>query len=325
MGETPWQGHLYQVNPTFAAMVTIPDLLNEGLPPCPVCGNSLWQKGMQVKDYTVSGEWFELKTCSVCSLQMTWPQPEAAEVGRYYASSGYISHSDTKSGLTNKLYHIAREYMLRKKLQWVKEGAGIGTGKLLDVGAGTGYFAHFMQENGWKVVALEPDATARQVGSEKLKMEILPLEELARQENFSYDVITLWHVLEHVHDIEGYMDHFHSILKEDGHLVLAVPNYTSRDAKHYGFKWAAYDVPRHLWHFSPQAMEQLQLRHGFRIIKKMDMPLDAFYVSMLSEKYRENYFFGPVAALLTGLKSYRTGRKNKDRASSIIYISKKLK
>jgi 2-polyprenyl-3-methyl-5-hydroxy-6-metoxy-1,4-benzoquinol methylase len=314
---------LSPMNPTFAGMVTIPDLLSEGLPPCPACGNTLWHKGIQAKDYSISGEWFELRTCSVCGLRMTWPQPEAPEIGRYYASAAYISHSDTRTGLINKLYHSAREWMLKRKVKWVTLGSGKSSGKLLDVGAGTGHFAQYMQNHGWEVVALEPDSSARKVGAEKLQINILPLEELANQSPSTYDVITLWHVLEHVHDIGGYIDQFHSILKEDGTLIIAVPNYTSQDASHYGFKWAAYDVPRHLWHFSPESMQQLQSHHGFIIQKKLDMPLDAFYVSMLSEKYRGNYFFGPIAAFFTGLGSFVGGRRNTDKASSIIYFSRK--
>jgi len=303
--------------------MTIPGLLHETLPPCPACGNTLWQKGIQAKDYSISGEWFELKSCSICGLAMTWPQPDVDSIGRYYASSDYISHSDTKTGLTNKLYHKAREYMLKKKYDWVVKGAGKSSGRLLDVGAGTGHFAHFMQQKGWDVLALEPDGTARQVGAEKLKITILPLEALAQQEASTYDVITLWHVLEHVHDLEGYIAHFHSILKQDGTLIIAVPNYMSKDAKHYQSQWAAYDVPRHLWHFSPESMQQLLGRHAFNIVQKEDMPLDAFYVSMLSEKYKGNYFFGPVSAFIAGLKSYLKGRKKTDQASSIIYFSSK--
>jgi 2-polyprenyl-3-methyl-5-hydroxy-6-metoxy-1,4-benzoquinol methylase len=324
MAQTTLPPLVYILNPTFAWMVTFPDLLNEELPVCPACGNPLWQKGIQAKDYSVSGEWFELKTCSSCGLKMTWPQPEAENIGRYYASSEYISHSDTKTGLINKLYHSAREYMLKKKFQWVVDGAGRSNGHLLDVGAGTGHFAHYMQQQGWDVLALEPDETARKVGAEKLNLKILPLEDLASQQPDNFDVITLWHVLEHVHDLPGYIDHFHSILKKDGTLMIAVPNYSSKDAKHYSSQWAAYDVPRHLWHFSPEAMKQLLSRHGFQIVQKMDMPLDAFYVSMLSEKYKGNYFFGPVSAFFNGFQSYWKGRKNKDQASSIIYISKKF-
>jgi 2-polyprenyl-3-methyl-5-hydroxy-6-metoxy-1,4-benzoquinol methylase len=306
-------------------METIPHILTEELPACPACGQKEWLKGGQVKDYSVSGEWFELKTCAGCGLKMTSPQPEAKQIGRYYASAEYISHSDTKTGLTNKLYHKAREYMMRRKLKWVEEASGKKHGHLLDVGAGTGYFAHYLQQNGWNVVALEPDETARKVAAEKLNLKILPLEELARQEKGSFDVITLWHVLEHVHDIEGYVEEFNSILKEDGTLIIAVPNYTSKDALHYKSTWAAFDVPRHLWHFSPTAMHQLLGRHGFTIFQITDMPLDAFYVSMLSEKYNGNYFFGPITSFFTGLRSYFAGKKNKEMASSIIYMARKTK
>ena len=254
---------------------------------------------------------------------MTHPQPEPKNIGRYYASTEYISHSDTRTGMTNKLYHKAREYMLKRKLKWVEQASGKSNGSLLDIGAGTGYFAHFLKENGWDVVALEPDETARKVAAEKLNLVILPLEELARQKESSFDVITLWHVLEHVHDIDGYVKHFKEILKPDGTLLIAVPNYTSKDALHYKAQWAAFDVPRHLWHFSPASMEQLLSRNGFTIFEKTDMPLDAFYVSMLSEQYRANYFFGPVSAFFTGFFSYLKGRKDKERASSIIYMARK--
>jgi hypothetical protein len=160
------------------------------------------------------------------------------------------------------------------------------------------------------------------VASEKLGIDIWPLEELAAQEKSHFDVITLWHVLEHVHDIGGYLDHFRSILKSDGVLMIAVPNYTSTDAAIYGSKWAAYDTPRHLWHFSPLAMEKLLSLHGFTLRQKRRMPLDAFYVSMLSEKYRANYTWGPVSAFFNGLRSYFSSRKYIDKASSILYTAK---
>lgn len=303
-------------------MVTIPDVSEEQISPCPACGASSWSKAGQVKDYSVSGEWFELRRCEGCWLKKTYPQPEEAKIGKYYASLEYISHSDTRKGLTNKLYHWARSFMMQQKYNWVKATCGKEKGWLLDVGAGTGHFAHYMQTHGWDVVALEPDESARKVASEKLGIRIEPLEALVHQKEQSFDVITLWHVLEHVYDIGGYMNHFHSLLTEDGSLIIAVPNHTSTDAKRYGSQWAAYDVPRHLWHFSPASMEFLFKKHGFEMTRQQAMPLDAFYVSLLSEKYNGNDFFGPVAAFVSGLKSYLKSRKHTERASSIIYTGK---
>lgn len=303
-------------------MLTFPDISHESLSFCPACGLSAWKSSGQVKDYSVSGEWFELKTCTNCGLKMTFPQPEENAISRYYASSEYISHTDTKTGLINKLYHKARSYMLKQKLAWVQSASGLKRGSVLDVGAGTGHFAQYMEIHGWHVRALEPDDQAREIASAKLGIRVEPLTALLKQLPHSFDVITLWHVLEHVHDLNGYLKTFASILKPDGTLLVAVPNHLSADAKKYGVKWAAFDVPRHLWHFTPLSMEMLFAKHGFVITQKWNMPLDAFYVSMLSEKYRANYFFGPVSATLSGVKSWLKSRKNVDRGSSIIYVGK---
>jgi SAM-dependent methyltransferase len=212
--------------------------------------------------------------------------------------------------------------MLKKKYHWVIEATGKRNGVLADIGAGTGHFAKYMQDHGWQVTGLEPDETARKVALEKLDLTLLPLEKLASLKPHSFDVITLWHVLEHVQDLDGYLEHFRSILLPDGVLIIAVPNHTSVDAKHYKLQWAAYDVPRHLWHFSPGSMERLLAKHGFGINGKKAMPLDGFYVSMLSEKYSQNQVLGTVTAFINGWRSYRAGKKTVDKASSIIYIAK---
>jgi cyclopropane fatty-acyl-phospholipid synthase-like methyltransferase len=212
--------------------------------------------------------------------------------------------------------------MQEKKYDVVSRASRKDMGTLLEVGAGTGHFAHYMIEYHWDVTALEPDESARKVASEKFQMEIQPIEILGQLKEDSFDVITLWHVLEHVQDIGGYVSHFRSLLRKDGVLIIAVPNHTSRDAKQYGMKWAAYDVPRHLWHFSPASMEKLLTKHGFILEQKIAMPLDAFYVSMLSEKYRGNGFFGPMFAFVSGMLTWITSMRNVDKASSIIYVAK---
>ncbi len=289
---------------------------------CPACGSTDWKNSGQAKDYSITGEWFELKECVHCHLKATYPQPGVAQLGQYYRSKDYISHSDTRSGWTNKLFHQTRTFMMRKKYEWVIDAADKKSGKLLDVGAGTGHFAKYMKDKGWEVVALEPDETARNIAAEKLGVDIQPIEALTTQELKSYDVITLWHVLEHVKDVTGYLNHFRAILKPDGVLIIAVPNHTSPDAKQYGIQWAAYDVPRHLWHFSPESMKKLLTKHGFTLFRKIPMPLDGFYVSLLSEKYRGNYFFGPIGAFISGMRTFFTGNKDVNRSSSIIYIAR---
>jgi SAM-dependent methyltransferase len=303
-------------------MVTLSEVIGADLGPCPACGANDWKNAGQVKDYSITGEWFDLKECGLCHLKTTYPRPEEAEIGRYYASDDYISHSDTKSGLINRLYHIARQYMLKKKYQWVIRSSDKEKGELLDIGAGTGHFAHFMKTHGWQVTALEPDQKARKIASEKLGLDIKPLEALGQLKPQSYDVITLWHVLEHVHDLNGYMDHFRSILKSGGILIIAVPNHTSHDAKKYGSLWAAFDVPRHLWHFSPNSMEKLMTKHQFTLTDKIPMHLDAFYVSMLSEKYKGPGTFGSLTGFISGLQTFMSTQKKVEEASSIIYIAK---
>ena len=289
---------------------------------CPACGGSEWKNWGQTKDYSISGEWFELKECTSCRIKATHPQPAADQLSRYYASTDYISHSDTDKGLTNKLYHKAREYMMRKKYEWVTGASNKKTGRLLDIGAGTGHFAKYMQDREWEVIGLEPDENARKVAAEKLKLHLFSLDTIAKLKPEHYDVITLWHVLEHVPDLSATMAQIKTLLMQDGVLFIAVPNHTSRDAGQYGTKWAAYDVPRHLWHFSPLSIEKLLSRHGFKLAQKITMPLDAFYVSMLSEKYKGNNFFGPASALLSGIRTLLSGNKDVNKASSIIYVAK---
>lgn len=303
-------------------METIQSIFDTTEIACPACDHHGWSAAGQVKDYTVSGEWFEIRECIHCHLRMTFPQPPDSKIGDYYASNDYVSHTDTKKGLVNKVYHKARKFMMQRKWHWVTSASGLNTGRLLDVGAGTGHFAKFMKDHGWEVTALEPDSKARKVGHEKLGISIQPLEDLASLQPQSFDVITLWHVLEHVHDVNGYLDQFRSLLNENGTLIIAVPNHTSRDAQQYGSFWAAYDVPRHLWHFSPASMRLLLQKHGFWLSKKITMPLDGFYVSMLSEKYKRNGLAGPAMAFISGLKTIMASRKDVNKASSIIYISK---
>lgn len=310
------------MNPTFACMVTMSTLTGDTVGTCPACQGEDWLKTGQVKDYSITGEWFDLIMCNICGLKVTIPQPSKTAIGRYYASDEYISHSDTKTGLINRLYHFARKYMLNKKNQWVTTSAGMSQGTLLDIGAGTGHFAHYMKTQGWNVTALEPDDTARKVAKEKLGLTILPLDELEYLKATSFDVITLWHVLEHVHDLTDYMDKFRLLLKPGGTLIIAVPNHLSKDAVHYGAHWAAYDVPRHLWHFSPMSMEKLLGHHQFSLEKKMSMPLDAFYVSMLSEKYKGNTFWGAVAAFISGTRTFFAANSQVNKASSVIYVAR---
>ncbi|WP_235938454.1 class I SAM-dependent methyltransferase [Chitinophaga solisilvae] len=288
---------------------------------CPLCGSSQLHEALTAKDYTVSKETFSIIHCGGCSGRFTQHVPDSENIGRYYQSQEYISHSETKEGLINRLYHSVRKITLRSKQNWVRNGSGIKTGSLLDIGCGTGAFLHYMQTSGWTVTGLEPDENARHNAKTLYGLEPLPIEQLFTLPAGQYDAITMWHVLEHVHELHRYLDHIRTLLKPGGTLLIAVPNYTSPDAEHYGQYWAAYDVPRHLYHFSPSSMEKLLSSHHIRLVKKHPMVFDGFYVSLLSEKYKTGKS-RLLQGFFNGFHSYRKGLKDVDRCSSIVYECK---
>ena len=195
-------------------------------------------------------------------------------------------------------------------------------GSVADIGCGTGAFLHSMQEAGWQITGFEPDETARQNAQRLYNIKPLPSPELYNQPADSFDAITMWHVLEHVHDLHAYIQQIKKMLKPDGRLLVAVPNYTSADAAQYQHYWAAYDVPRHLYHFSPASMTLLMKQHGLQVIATKPMWFDSFYVSMLSEEYR-NGKSNVVGAVLNGLVSNMKALFDKKRCSSVIYVIKK--
>jgi 2-polyprenyl-3-methyl-5-hydroxy-6-metoxy-1,4-benzoquinol methylase len=289
---------------------------------CLCCGSAAIGKALTCKDYTVSNEKFEIWECHNCTSRFTQDAPAANEIGKYYQSSAYVSHSDTKQGFINSLYHFVRNFTLKTKRNLVKKVTGLKTGALLDVGAGTGAFANEMQQSGWNVTALEPDTVARENALRNHGLHLQQLEQLQHLHGHSFDAITLWHVLEHVHDLHGYLEKFLEILKLNGRLIVAVPNYTSYDASTYKEYWAAYDVPRHLYHFSPKSIEVLLEQKGFVLEAVKPMWFDSFYVSMLSEKYKGGKS-NLLRAIWVGLKSNFKAVADTKRCSSVIYIIRK--
>lgn len=289
---------------------------------CPGCSGGNIYSVLKAKDYTVSQETFDIWECGQCSLRFTQQVPDAAGIGKYYQSDAYVSHSDTKKGLINRLYHLVRNYTLQSKRKLVTRLSERKDGALLDVGAGTGAFAAVMQQNGWMVTGLEPDSTARNNALQQHKLQLQTLDALYNQPTGYFNVITMWHVLEHVHDLHQYLSTFRQILQSNGTLIIAVPNYTSLDAQEYGAHWAAYDVPRHLYHFSPKSMALLLEQHGFKVTAHEPMWFDSFYVSMLSEQYRtgKQQLF---SAFRTGLRSNKKAASSYEKCSSVIYIAKK--
>ncbi len=286
---------------------------------CPVCGAVAIQPVIKAKDHTVSGEIFVIDECSVCTARFTQEVPTAEHIGPYYKSENYISHTNTSKGLINGLYQWVRKRTLRQKRKLVQAQTGLNTGTLLDLGSGTGAFAGEMKNNGWTVTALEPDTDARKVALESFGVQLQDTREFYHLAPAQFDAITMWHVLEHVHDLQGYMVKLKSVLKEKGRLIIAVPNYTSGDAAVYGEYWAAYDVPRHLYHFSPVSMKGLVEKHGMKLLECKPMWYDSFYVSLLSSKYKSG---SPrlFSAFLNGLRSNLSALSEVKRCSSVIYI-----
>ncbi len=290
---------------------------------CPFCQSGDIHQKFVVKDYTVSGKFFTILQCRHCQGAFTQDVPSQEEIGPYYASENYISHSDTQQGFINKAYHLVRSRTLIQKRKMLQSLTKKEMGSIADIGCGTGAFLHTMQQAGWQITGFEPDETARQNAERLYNIKPLPSPELYNQPSDSYDAVTMWHVLEHVHDLHGYIEQVKKILKRDGKLLVAVPNYTSADAAQYQQFWAAYDVPRHLYHFSPASITLLMKQHGLQVIATKPMWFDSFYVSMLSEEYR-NGKGNVIGAFLNGLVSNIKTLFDNKRCSSVIYVIKKI-
>jgi 2-polyprenyl-3-methyl-5-hydroxy-6-metoxy-1,4-benzoquinol methylase len=268
----------------------------------------------------VSGEWFGIWECNHCSLRFTLNAPDAEHIGRYYQSENYISHSNTRKGLLNNLYHRVRNHTLGTKYRLIRSLTGLRQGTHLDLGAGTGAFVQFMNNHGWQSQGIEPDETARRMALAHHSASLLPAEDFQTLPAASFDAISLWHVLEHVHALHPCLEQLKKLLKPAGRLFIAVPNYCSYDAAKYRENWAAYDVPRHLYHFSPASMKYLLEASGFRLVGMEPMWFDSFYISLLSEKYKSGHDSLPKG-FLTGAISNCRALADRKRCSSLIYVA----
>lgn len=291
---------------------------------CPLCKETHLKRVMTCKDYYASGEEFDLFYCENCSFQFTQNFPVEAEIGKYYETLDYISHSDTNKGLMNKLYHLVRKRMLNQKARLVFHFTGKRSGRILDIGTGTGYFAHTMQQKGWKADAIEKNASARAFAKEHFDLDVKDDSGLKEFESGKFDAITLWHVMEHLEHLDETWERLYELLSDKGILIVAVPNCSSYDAEKYKEYWAAYDVPRHLWHFTPSTMQQFGMKHNFILLAQQPMPFDAFYVSILSERYKGSSL--PfMKGMWTGMMAWFSALGKKSRSSSVIYIFRKKK
>ncbi|TXD52761.1 MULTISPECIES: class I SAM-dependent methyltransferase [unclassified Polaribacter] len=273
------------------------------------------QPFLDCKDHTVSGEVYQIKKNVAFDMLVTVPVPK--NLAAYYKSEDYISHTDSKKSLLDKVYQTVKNITLKRKVSLINSFK-TPSKNILDVGAGTGDFLKVCKNNSWNVFGTEPSLEARNIA---VKKGVLLQEDLSKIKNQQFDVITLWHVLEHVENLQEYILSLYQLLSEDGKLIVAVPNFNSDDAKWYKEHWAAFDVPRHLWHFSQTSISKLFSNVGMTVEKRVPMKFDAYYVALLSEKYKSGKM-NPLRSFYHGFVSNSRAKKTNEY-SSILYVLKK--
>lgn len=286
---------------------------------CPICANTNFSTFLSGKDHFLSGEEFTILKCDNCDFRFTNPRPDETAMNRYYNSSDYIAHGARKRTLLQTIYKTVRKFTIRNKYSIVNK---YSKGKvLMDIGCGTGEFLNYCRKMNFVTTGIEPNDKARNFAIYELGLTIFDDSQLDEFFPATFNVITMWHVLEHVHKLNERLHLIHELLKPDGTLIIAVPDSDSWDAKKYKAFWAAYDLPRHLYHFTPESFKNLTQKNGFGVEQIIPLKLDAFYISLLSEKYlsgKQKY----ISALVNGIRSNIYGRKNKNNYSSLIYICK---
>ena len=295
----------------------------ESIQNCYCCGKSDFRLYTEARD-NYSNEYFKIVQCNNCHFIFTNPRPTVTEIGNYYTSPDYMSHQSHSKGMTQSIYRYARNYMKRKKLKLIQNAVGKNSDfSLLDFGCGTGDFLGFIKQNNIFAEGVEPDEQAREVAKKVNLADTYSIENSKNLEKDKYDVITLWHVLEHVHDLHNQIDYFYNWLKPNGKLIIAVPDIESYDAAKYGKYWDALDVPRHIYHFSPSCLKQIIEQHQFKLTATHPLPLDAYYVSMRSEWHKgTNKLLSYFKAIIIGFLSNREA-KNTGNYSSLIYVFEK--
>lgn len=292
--------------------------MNQKITQCPVCSSNKIIRTISTQDYFLTNETFDILTCSECSFAMTYPIPEPSDLPKYYQSENYLSHTAAKKGAINSLYQILRNINLKRKYKLVSKYKS--NGQILDIGCGTGELLNYFSNKNWQVQGIEPNLEARNFAIKQYKLEIFPEEKLPNLTAKKFDIITMWHVLEHVPDFNLRLSQIKKLLKPNGTIFIAVPNINSPDAKYYGQYWAALDVPRHLHHFSSKSIKEVAKRNELNLVEMVPMKMDAYYVSLLSEKYLQNklIFF---RAIYQGLKSNFLASKT-NNYSSMIFVLK---
>ena len=291
----------------------------EILKECPICSSHDLGKGLEIKDFFLSQEKFGTSKCKSCGFVFTNPRPKEADLGQYYKSEAYISHSNSNKGLFGFLYQTIRNYTLKQKY---KKVSAISNGKhILDIGCATGQLLNEFNQHHWHCTGIEPDAEAREFATKEYGLNVLETERMVDLEDQSFHIISMWHVLEHVANLKERMAQLKRLISPDGYLFIALPNIESWDAQHYQEYWAGLDVPRHLFHFSKDDVKLLFSQYDFEIVDIQGMKFDSYYVSLLSEKYKKNplYLF---SAFFKGWYSNLKANKKTANHSSLLYILK---
>ena len=283
---------------------------------CPWCGSENAQLHLELKDLFLTQEPFKILECKECGLLYTTPRPNKDEIGRYYKSEEYYSHQENKEGFIPKVYEKVKSVNLKNKYGIATEGKG--KGKALDIGCGVGDFLHTMEQHGWDCTGVEPSEDAKVIAKKRIKGQLLSSEEQENLPDSSFDLITMWHVLEHVDDIRWQIQQLHRLCKPSGRIIIALPNYKSYDGQYYKAEWAAYDVPRHLNHFNKETLIKILEESGLRHVKTEKLVWDAYYISYMSEKYRKHsipLLRGAFRGLVSNCKARKTGEW-----SSLVYV-----
>lgn len=279
---------------------------------CPVCGGVFLQKHLNVSDYFLTGEDFNIDRCASCNFLFTNPYPDSNSIGRYYQSNDYLSHPKRGFTLLGSMYKFVRSLNIQTKYRSVTKNMKVGS--VLDIGCGSGDFLLYCKQKGWTITGIEPDEAAREFATNKLNKQVLSPDDIDGLESQSFDLITLWHVLEHVENLDLQLSQIKRLLKLSGKLVIALPNHRSFDCELYKQFWAGWDVPRHLYHFDISAIKLLCEKWNLNMIEIIPMKWDAYYVSLLSEKYKKTMGW-QLRAILNGWKSNRKALKSGEYSS----------
>lgn len=283
---------------------------------CPWCGSNKAQINLWLKDEFLTKKDFHICECLNCGLLYTMPRPSKEKIGAYYKSDEYYSHQENKKGFVPRLYEAIKKINLKHKFRLASRDLPVG--KLLDIGCGVGDFLHVAENKGWQCTGVEPSEEAREIARQRIKGDLLYSEDLEQLPDQSFDLITMWHVLEHVDDLKWQVAQLQRLIKPNGRIVIAVPNYRSYDGRFYNAYWAAYDVPRHLNHFNKTVITKIFKTSGLSLVSMDKLVWDAYYISFMSEQYK-HHFMPLVRGVFRGLVSNAKARRSGEW-SSLVYV-----